>query len=162
MAKYVSCVVFFFFSSRRRHTRLQGDWSSDVCSSDLSTSPGATAQLVDEGLVQPGLVDLQRGVGQQAVAVEALDVVALEGRAVTPDVDVVFLHGGHQHGAGHGTAQGRGVEVGDAARGDVEGAGLDGGNAFAGQLRAAVDQACLRSEEHTSDLQSPCNLVCRL
>src|SRR5256885_13240602 len=25
----------FFFSSRRRHTRLQGDWSSDVCSSDL-------------------------------------------------------------------------------------------------------------------------------
>src|SRR5256885_12855639 len=28
------CFVFFF-SSRRRHTRLQGDWSSDVCSSDL-------------------------------------------------------------------------------------------------------------------------------
>src|SRR5205807_6832681 len=26
-----------FFSSRRRHTRLQGDWSSDVCSSDLRT-----------------------------------------------------------------------------------------------------------------------------
>src|SRR2546426_6040684 len=29
------CLCFFFFSSRRRHTRLQGDWSSDVCSSDL-------------------------------------------------------------------------------------------------------------------------------
>src|SRR5256885_10103750 len=29
---YVDLVVF---SSRRRHTRLQGDWSSDVCSSDL-------------------------------------------------------------------------------------------------------------------------------
>src|SRR3989454_6966799 len=29
--------VVFFFSSRRRHTRLQGDWSSDVCSSDLVT-----------------------------------------------------------------------------------------------------------------------------
>src|ERR1039457_3172760 len=27
--------VELFFSSRRRHTRLQGDWSSDVCSSDL-------------------------------------------------------------------------------------------------------------------------------
>src|SRR5256885_960196 len=26
---------YIFFSSRRRHTRLQGDWSSDVCSSDL-------------------------------------------------------------------------------------------------------------------------------
>src|SRR6266581_8311702 len=28
--------VGFFFSSRRRHTRWTGDWSSDVCSSDLS------------------------------------------------------------------------------------------------------------------------------
>src|SRR5256885_13290168 len=28
-------MLIFFFSSRRRHTRLQGDWSSDVCSSDL-------------------------------------------------------------------------------------------------------------------------------
>ena len=27
---------FFFFSSRRRHTRYQCDWSSDVCSSDLA------------------------------------------------------------------------------------------------------------------------------
>src|SRR5699024_11628810 len=30
------CVVFFF-SSRRRHTRSKRDWSSDVCSSDLTT-----------------------------------------------------------------------------------------------------------------------------
>src|SRR5438093_6157687 len=29
------CSCFFFFSSRRRHTRLVSDWSSDVCSSDL-------------------------------------------------------------------------------------------------------------------------------
>ena len=27
---------YFFFSSRRRHTRYIGDWSSDVCSSDLT------------------------------------------------------------------------------------------------------------------------------
>src|SRR5207237_6925561 len=27
--------LFFFFSSRRRHTRFKCDWSSDVCSSDL-------------------------------------------------------------------------------------------------------------------------------
>src|SRR6266487_7158428 len=31
--------VFFFFSSRRRHTRWTGDWSSDVCSSDLLRLP---------------------------------------------------------------------------------------------------------------------------
>src|SRR5262249_56579596 len=30
------CCLWFFFSSRRRHTRLVSDWSSDVCSSDLS------------------------------------------------------------------------------------------------------------------------------
>src|ERR1022692_3794976 len=29
-------ILCFFFSSRSRHTRLQGDWSSDVCSSDLA------------------------------------------------------------------------------------------------------------------------------
>ena len=29
-------MLFFFFSSRRRHTRLVSDWSSDVCSSDLN------------------------------------------------------------------------------------------------------------------------------
>src|SRR6476661_9052472 len=28
-------MIFFFFSSRRRHTRFKCDWSSDVCSSDL-------------------------------------------------------------------------------------------------------------------------------
>src|SRR2546430_11286338 len=30
--------LFVFFSSRRRHTRFDCDWSSDVCSSDLSES----------------------------------------------------------------------------------------------------------------------------
>src|SRR5260370_41298516 len=30
--------IFFFFSSRRRHTRFKCDWSSDVCSSDLVLS----------------------------------------------------------------------------------------------------------------------------
>src|SRR5690348_17522432 len=30
-------VICFFFSSRRRHTRWTGDWSSDVCSSDLES-----------------------------------------------------------------------------------------------------------------------------
>src|SRR5690606_40765863 len=31
--------VYFFFSSRRRHTRFSRDWSSDVCSSDLAWKP---------------------------------------------------------------------------------------------------------------------------
>src|SRR5256885_9027457 len=71
-----------FFSSRRRHTRLQGDWSSDVCSSDL----------------------------QRESHLSCL----------------------RQLGAGPGME--------------------------AGFHPLAAD----RSEEHTSELQSPCNLVCRL
>src|SRR5256885_3723402 len=44
------CVgVLFFFSSRRRHTRLQGDWSSDVCSSDLGGPPAVDGLLTDPG-----------------------------------------------------------------------------------------------------------------
>src|SRR5690606_39874334 len=35
--------LFFFFSSRRRHTRFSRDWSSDVCSSDLGTLPSTRA-----------------------------------------------------------------------------------------------------------------------
>src|SRR6266581_3737522 len=34
----VDYLLSFFFSSRRRHTRWTGDWSSDVCSSDLPSS----------------------------------------------------------------------------------------------------------------------------
>src|SRR5690606_40055320 len=39
--------LFFFFSSRRRHTRFSRDWSSDVCSSDLL----AVAELRTAGAV---------------------------------------------------------------------------------------------------------------
>src|SRR6266511_3114282 len=35
---YLCISIFFFFSSRRRHTRFSRDWSSDVCSSDLEAS----------------------------------------------------------------------------------------------------------------------------
>src|ERR1039457_7488293 len=69
--------LWFVFSSRRRHTRLQRDWSSDVCSSDLYS-----------------------------------------GDAVPPLPRVVVVFKGND--------------------------------------------CVLRSEEHASELQSPCNLVCRL
>src|SRR5438477_13069455 len=40
--------LFFFFSSRRRHTRLTCDWSSDVCSSDLE----AEALILENNLIK--------------------------------------------------------------------------------------------------------------
>jgi len=75
----------------------------------------AAAQFVNKALVQPGFVDFQTRVGHEAVAVEALDIVALVGAAVAPDVHVVFLHRRDQHGAGDGAAERGGVEVGQAA-----------------------------------------------
>src|SRR5260370_29517663 len=38
-------LLFFFFSSRRRHTRFKCDWSSDVCSSDLQSDGRAWRAL---------------------------------------------------------------------------------------------------------------------
>src|SRR2546426_3962371 len=50
---------FFFFSSRRRHTRLQGDWSSDVCSSDLVGAIGTLhAGPRGQGVTRAGGLDI--------------------------------------------------------------------------------------------------------
>src|SRR2546430_11656537 len=86
----------FFFSSRRRHTRFDCDWSSDVCSSDLAEVGG-----------QP--------FANQCAAVFHVFTKPLDGRAL-------------QHHR-------------------------------IGQVNNLVLR---RSEEHTSELQSQSNLVCRL
>src|SRR5438876_7533298 len=46
-------LFFFFFSSRRRHTRWTGDWSSDVCSSDLEVGD-------EQKREDPSVTELQR------------------------------------------------------------------------------------------------------
>src|SRR5256885_12135186 len=94
------CDLFFFFSSRRRHTRLQGDWSSDVCSSDLRTAIGWTEEPASE---------------------IPADVI----NAFGPDATPYLISSAYFR------------ESIPTLRGS-------------------------RSEEHTSELQSPCNLVCRL
>src|SRR5436309_3672145 len=85
----------FFFSSRRRHTRFSRDWSSDVCSSDLSPAPiRRHPVLLLAGLAARGLIP--------AVLVTAgVDPAAAGGRAVIFERDVV----------GHDTAIGYGVAV---------------------------------------------------
>src|SRR5256885_3254246 len=54
-----SCGCCFFFSSRRRHTRLQGDWSSDVCSSDLEPLVGLDDRRQDLGAGRGGVVAVE-------------------------------------------------------------------------------------------------------
>src|SRR5256885_12803570 len=98
-------MIFFFFSSRRRHTRLQGDWSSDVCSSDLRRPRRLPAP--------------HRGTRQ--------------GPRQRP-----------AQGGGGSRPYTRLFSPGDAR--------------FPSLTLCRHD----RSEEHTSELQSPCNLVCRL
>src|SRR5260221_1572597 len=55
-----ACLVIFFFSSRRRHTRSLCDWSSDVCSSDLlKLAPGADADALIHRLADDPRINLQ-------------------------------------------------------------------------------------------------------
>src|SRR5207253_4357897 len=85
--------VFFFFSSRRRHTRWPRDWSSDVCSSDLpatgpAKSPAFSLSRIDSVTVRnmeitSGIVDSGSGrvIPSSAIAgvnarVRGLDVSA--------------------------------------------------------------------------------------
>src|SRR5437762_6410555 len=86
-----SCLfLLFFFSSRRRHTRYIGDWSSDVCSSDLMAESltrdktGAEVHLFSDGAA-PGLSEIENKglplvyhlVGQRA---NNLGIVSLDAR----------------------------------------------------------------------------------
>src|SRR5256886_3858599 len=50
---------FFFFSSRRRHTRFDCDWSSDVCSSDLSNSRYSARVYRRGGWVGSAVIDVE-------------------------------------------------------------------------------------------------------
>src|SRR5690349_16019008 len=70
---------WFFFSSRRRHTRSLRDWSSDVCSSDLD-SPLA---LLCDNPWRPGLergraLDLQRALGRTLASVAPRELPGFE------------------------------------------------------------------------------------
>src|SRR6266480_8005423 len=76
-------LCFFFFSSRRRHTRLTCDWSSDVCSSDLPTCSfrrvGALDRRAGELFVDSELRLLQR----RRIAVGRDDLVVDQGELLT-------------------------------------------------------------------------------
>src|SRR5260221_10002597 len=91
-------MLFFFFSSRRRHTRSLCDWSSDVCSSDL-----VGAHQREER-------------GQEGAALRACALVQQVGELIE----------------------------------------------FQAQEAQAEQAGDGRSEEHTSELQSHSDLVCRL
>src|SRR5256886_4087633 len=98
----------FFFSSRRRHTRFDCDWSSDVCSSDLHVDVGSIVGTKARGLYIDSFIPPDR-------------------------LEAAYVHE-------------------NIAR-------VRGAAACAIQAGAKIVR---RSEEHTSELQSQSNLVCRL
>src|SRR5256885_10788672 len=70
---------FFFFSSRRRHTRLQGDWSSDVCSSDLVDAL-ADGLRIGVTLYDPDVIVLGGGLAEAREALFTPLAAALRAR----------------------------------------------------------------------------------
>src|SRR2546426_4933469 len=78
--------VFFFFSSRRRHTRLQGDWR-DVCSSDLGVRTLSDTARVDAHTL------FQIASNTKAFTTAALAILADEGKLSWDDAVTKFLPG---------------------------------------------------------------------
>src|SRR5262249_56577845 len=78
---FLAVRVFFFFSSRRRHTRLVSDWSSDVCSSDLSGGDGRGGQqpLQARFTLEPGTYRVQ--VRYSTGVIRARDITVGESRS---------------------------------------------------------------------------------
>src|SRR5258708_8644954 len=73
--------IVFFFSSRRRHTRSSGDWSSDVCSSDLPSREASTPRRAP---LQPRWGGLDRRPVQELIAVD------LETTGFDPETDRII------------------------------------------------------------------------
>src|SRR5690242_7194700 len=68
--------VIFFFSSRRRHTRLTCDWSSDVCSSDLLMGClGGMVQSLWQAKPRPGIVQILFNYANLALSIAAADLI---------------------------------------------------------------------------------------
>src|SRR3712207_7113873 len=81
--------VFFFFSSRRRHTRYWRDWSSDVCSSDLKGEFEGMAEKIKLPEWAPDCGPAERHPTAGTVAIGArMPLVAYNINLNTPDLEI--------------------------------------------------------------------------
>src|SRR5690606_39879730 len=99
----------FFFSSRRRHTRFSRDWSSDVCSSDLSVMVAigtdkemvsyldqCSALITEEGGLtsHAAVVGINLGI-PVIVGVENATNIIKDGQEITVDSTHGVIYNGH-------------------------------------------------------------------
>src|SRR5262249_58433147 len=94
----------FFFPSRRRHTRLVSDWSSDVCSSDLRPTPSSRTGLAAGDTTRTcaqrrrGRPGRLRGIRRRPVGTRRTDaradVLSKIGRASCREREQVWMDGG--------------------------------------------------------------------
>src|SRR5882762_3063301 len=63
-------MCFFFFSSRRRHTRFKCDWSSDVCSSDLGMKVSSFSETFHSQYFCSTTLECQHETGKRGLAVQ--------------------------------------------------------------------------------------------
>src|SRR5439155_2882882 len=87
--------IFFFFSSRRRHTRWPRDWSSDVCSSDLDIKfmtgrTGRGDHFASERVAHLGLVGV---VAHEFDVLDARTAGAVAETVVAVEIEVVTFLG---------------------------------------------------------------------
>src|SRR2546429_2711014 len=146
-------LVCFFFSSRRRHTRCSRDWSSDVCSSDLSELVGLKLSDVT---FRAGYVDIHvMGKGRKERVLTLWKTVAgslrawlsIRGDASVPEL---FLNARAQPLTRSGFKHILNKHIPAAV------------SKCPPLKTKRLSPHVLRSEEHTSELQSRLHLVCRL
>src|SRR5256886_12235836 len=84
---FLSAAHSFFFSSRRRHTRFDCDWSSDVCSSDLNAIVQSQDALNSQTIQRPNTIAQQQAQVSSAQAQVLLAQTNLNSTTLTAPTD---------------------------------------------------------------------------
>src|SRR5690606_32411818 len=139
----------FFFSSRRRHTRFSRDWSSDVCSSDLTTRVVVAADIDGLALRALKLTDdggfvVAQLLRQSAKACLQVGIVGLCGECLRPVQRQVKMTAAVVEFTGF--ARRRLVRVEELAVGLIQGFREQSGLGVAGSTAVVVERLGQREE----------------
>src|SRR2546427_4361684 len=106
--------IFFFFSSRRRHTRFDCDWSSDVCSSDLDLDDATLQRVLDvilKGTILVSQAAYPHLKARGGAIVNIASVSGMAGGGVSRPADAGETRGGPPTRPADAAAQGGGIAL---------------------------------------------------